>query len=157
MKGLTTQRLCEVFRYDPETGHVYWKISTSRRVKPGDKAGSLSKRGYYHVCLDGKFLLIHRLAFVLMGEEVPDFVDHINRVSTDNRWSNLRGVSHQENCTNNTARGTYKIGNKYRAKIFTKGKAFHLGTFDTEEEAHQAYIRAKKQFHPIWSADGTQV
>lgn len=28
-----------------------------------------------------------------------------------------------------------------------KGKHQHLGTFDTPEEAHQAYIKAKRELH----------
>jgi group I intron endonuclease len=40
--------------------------------------------------------------------------------------------------------GVYKRGNRYRAKLNTNGKTIHLGTFNTPEEAHQAYLKAKE-------------
>ena len=31
-----------IFDYDPKTGHLYWKISTTNSVKIGQKAGSVT-------------------------------------------------------------------------------------------------------------------
>ncbi len=38
-----------------------------------------------------------------------------------------------------------KLTNKWRARLSVKGKKVHLGYFDTEEEAHQAVLKFKKE------------
>lgn len=40
-------------------------------------------------------------------------------------------------------RGTYSHGNKWRSKITIIGKTIHLGCFDTQEEAHKAFLQAR--------------
>ena len=39
--------------------------------------------------------------------------------------------------------------NKWRASIRINTKPIHIGYFDTEEEAHQAYLQAKEKYHII--------
>ena len=41
--------------------------------------------------------------------------------------------------------GTYKRGNKYRSAIKINGVKKSLGTYDTQKEAHQAYLKAKQE------------
>jgi uncharacterized Fe-S cluster-containing radical SAM superfamily protein len=36
---------------------------------------------------------------------------------------------------------------RYRATLWYGGKSYHLGTFDTPEEAHAAYLEAKRLMH----------
>jgi hypothetical protein len=40
-----------------------------------------------------------------------------------------------------------KKSNKYVSKLQTNGKQKWLGLFETPEEAHQAYLIAKRQTH----------
>ena len=81
------------------------------------------------------------------------YIDHINRKEYDNRLSNLRLVTHQENMFNQNVKGVYEIKRKndvvYISKIKINGKSIHLGTFDTEKEARKAYNEAKKKLHKI--------
>ena len=78
-------------------------------------------------------------------------IDHINGIKTDDRISNLRNVTHQHNQFNTKCKGySYnKRSKKYQAQIGLNGKIKHLGSFDTKEEARQAYLEAKPKYHVI--------
>lgn len=39
------------------------------------------------------------------------------------------------------ARGTSPEGNRWRAQILHKGKKEHIGSYASEEEAHEAYLK----------------
>lgn len=92
-------------------------------------------------------------------------VDHINGNSLDNRKSNLRICSHSENMRNQKLRsgsefkgvGFCKIKNKYRARIMLDRKDYHLGYFDTKEDAAKAYAEASKNYHGEYGSDGIRI
>ena len=46
-----------------------------------------------------------------------------------------------------------KRTNRYAADITFKGKHYHLGEFDTAEEAHDAYLKAKEKLHEPYLKD----
>ena len=73
--------------------------------------------------------------------------DHISRNPLDNRQSNLRCVTHRENCLNrdNTRKypGVCKNGDRWKARITLRYGCKYLGTYDTEIEAHAVYMKAK--------------
>ena len=87
------------------------------------------------------------------------FIDHVNGNKHDNRICNLRQVSSRENVQNqrrahvsNKSSGllgvTVKANGKCQARIFVGGKNLYLGSFDDAESAHEAYLVAKRKFHP---------
>jgi hypothetical protein len=90
-------------------------------------------------------------------DDIKFDVDHINRDTLDNRKQNLRICTHQENSCNLTKRENttskyrgvnyQKRRNNWRARITYKGKEYHLGEFNTEEEAFKARIKAEKDLH----------
>lgn len=96
-------------------------------------------------------ILMHRL---LTGFSAH-LVDHRNGNGLDNRLENLRLCSEVENSTNarkrsdskSTYRGVGFLRGKWIAKIKSKGKDMHLGTFATEIEAARAYDEASRRFH----------
>lgn len=54
-------------------------------------------------------------------------------------------------CKSNSIRGRYpigvkKVGKRFEAKLYIKNNPIYLGTFDTSEEAFQAYKIAKEQY-----------
>jgi len=101
---LTQKRLKELLRYNPETGHFTWLVSTAWRIKVGDVAGSVSTcsgKKYIETNVDGERYRLHRLVFLYMTGEMPhNHVDHINGNGLDNRWINLRQVTLRENHRN---------------------------------------------------------
>ena len=140
--------------YDPETGMFTWK---SGRLK-GLQAGCLHRHGYRVIGIDRVQYLAHRLAFFLVYHRWPDpCVDHINGEPADNRICNLREATHGENHqsralqSNNTSGYTgvcfRKSDHKWIAQIRLKNKLTFLGSFSTPEDAHEAYLKAKREIH----------
>ena len=118
-------------------------------------------RGYLRCCikLDGKVenIVEHRLVYYAYNQDWDIFdssqdnmIDHINRIKTDNRIENLRVSNNQQNQWNQDSKGYYYTGYKWRASITRPdGVQIRLGAFNTEEEAHNAYLEAKNTYHII--------
>jgi 5-methylcytosine-specific restriction endonuclease McrA len=113
-------------------------------------------RGYIHPHINGKCVLQHRIiAAAFLGLDITDLkiqVDHINGIRTDNRFENLRLVTPQQNQWNRTTAKGYcwkERDRKWSAQIKIDGKKHHIGCFDTEENARDAYLNAKELFHII--------
>lgn len=97
----------------------------------------------------GKGYLMHRLMCKVSKRDV---VDHISGDTLDNRSSNLRVCSHNENLWNSRAHGATaskgvsqdtKTG-RFFASICFNGKRLNLGSYETEREAAIAYYAASK-------------
>ena len=76
-------------------------------------------------------------------------IDHKNHNGLDNRRSNLRLATHQQNVQNRIytpQTGIQKIGKKYRTRISVCGKKIHLGMFTTKAAATIAYKKAAKKY-----------
>jgi hypothetical protein len=136
---LTQSLLKEWLRYDPVSGVFTWFKSGARgRRRIGTVAGSVNNTGYIRIKVQLKRHSAHRLAYLYMYGAFPhQEVDHINGVKHDNRWCNLRRVSHQENSKNrplasNNASGVSgvrwkKDRNSWGARIYVGGKEINLG------------------------------
>lgn len=155
---ITHERLKELLNYDASTGVFIWRVSRKGRfVRIGAKAGCLDKRGYLTICLDGRRYFASRLAWLYEKCVWPTGeIDHKNGVHADNRFTNLRDVTRTENQQNlRRACATSKTGvlgvsvhqGRYRATIGHAGKRIHIGSFDTKEAAHAAYIEVKRELH----------
>jgi hypothetical protein len=79
-----------------------------------------------------------------------EYPDHINGNGLDNSRGNIRLATKSKNAMNAKTSRRNKIGlkgvapakKKWGAFIKVKNKTIHLGTYDTPEEAHEAYKRA---------------
>lgn len=144
-RELTQERLKELLDYDPLKGIFTWKVSPSNNVKVGDIAGKGKGTGYSRVSIDNRSYLTHRLVWLYYFGYMPEEVDHINHDRYDNRFCNLRAVSHLENCRNeskkinNTSGYTgvtwHKRAKKWLAQIMVQGKNRYLGLYKDKEEA----------------------
>lgn len=143
------EELHRLFRYDRETGKLYWKISTANRIKVGDEAASLNSR-YLCVMIHYKSYLIHRIIYKMCHKvEPPTYIDHINQIKTDNRLENLREIDNGHNVRRSAnGKGVYvEAGRKkkYRAMLQINGKEHHIGRFYTYEEARQKVVDFEKE------------
>ena len=157
---LSKSLLENVLSYDPGTGVFKWKVSKSRRAIAGGLAGSIVDSGYRKIKVDGKHYFAHRLAFILMGHDLPEQVDHINGIRSDNRWENLRPATSQINSRNrclsknNTSGfggvGWHKKTGRWVSRISVGGKEIHLGYYDEISDALEAREAAEMKygFHP---------
>lgn len=137
----------EYLDYDPETGVVRWIKSKGRNCKSGAVAGTLNS-GYLRVKFDGKHYPIHRLAWYLYHGTWPKGqIDHINRDKLDNRIENLRDVSSRANSqnTNSFNYGSIFYKGKWRVGYMVGNKKIHVGSFDDEQQAREAYLSAIEQ------------
>jgi len=143
--------LHELFEY--KNGNLIRKVRTAPSTKVGDVAGCHAAKGYIQVRVKGRKRSAHRLIWIMRNGDIPEGlqIDHINGVKDDNRIENLRLVTNQENQFNRKVNGCswHKTKNKWGSYIGMNYKLIHLGMFDTEQEAHQAYLDAKYELHII--------
>lgn len=145
---ITLEEVRELFDYDPLTGVFRWKTPPTKRVSPGDIAGTAHNAGYWALSIRGKPVLAHRVAwFYVHGEWPSGDIDHINRDTIDNRLENLRVVSRSENNMNRKRSASsgfkgvclHKASGLWTANTKVKGVPVHLGYYKTAEEAGRAY------------------
>ena len=137
--------LKKLLSYNPDTGFFKRLVRTTNSVQVGDIAGAVNSEGYTRIGVFGKQYKVHRLACFYMTGKWPVQMDHINHIYTDNRWCNLRSVTHKENAvnrslySNNTSgvNGVYwsKYRNKWYSTIRIKGRLKYLGYFVDKFEA----------------------
>jgi len=161
MKPLPThQRVKALLDYDPATGVFTWRETVrGRNTVAGAVAGCVSqKTGYRSVGIDGGKQRANRLAWFWMTGQWPErLVDHENGVKNDDRWDNLRHATKGQNNSNSRLKSNNRSGykgvvyrksmGKWTAQITVKRMHKHLGTFDTPEAAHAAYVSAANRDH----------
>ena len=149
MEQLTQKRLQELFTYEADTG-IFIRKSTR-------KVATSLHNGYVRIFIDYKEYRAHRLAYLYITGEFPaGIIDHINHCKTDNRWSNLRVVSHQENCKNMSLYKTNRSGSVgiyfhsrdkiWTACVYVNGKKKHLGCFSNKDDAIAAREQANEAY-----------
>lgn len=88
---VSAQEVRAEFAYDRATG-----VITRRRN--GARVGTPNTAGYLQVSFRNKRYYAHRLAWLIETGEWPAHeIDHINSNRADNRWVNLRDLSHKAN------------------------------------------------------------
>ena len=170
---LTIEYLCDCLDYDPDTGVLRWTRRPESHFKrrsdfigwnkryPGKVTGSKDGQGYLSVRISGRLFLAHRVAWALhQGVWPADQIDHIDGCRTNNRISNLRAVTREENGRNqriyrNNNSGVVgvfldKQKNRWKAQINANGRQISLGNFEDFLDAVASRKRAEREygFHP---------
>ncbi len=147
--NLTREELETLFTH--KDGVFYNKIHRNSQAPLGAVSGTLGEQGYVAIRIQGKDYRRGRLMWMWYGRELPEgkHIDHINRKRDDDRIENLRVVTHGENQQNKQGKGYtyYEKTGKYKARLGLNNKEIYLGYFDTEEEAREAYLKAKEELH----------
>lgn len=147
--SFTAEVLRAEMLYDPETGE-FWQ--------DGKRIDRLRKNGYVYVSCLGKKHRANRLAwYYVHGVWPQNEIDHRDQNKANNKLENLREATRGFNQENRTkAHKHNKLGilgvsetrsGTYTAAISIQKRHCHLGTFPTPQEAHAAYLGAKRAFH----------
>lgn len=163
LDNLTQEELKVYLNYDKETGVFTWKKNVANNVKSGSVAGCIGSRGYIEIGFRKKQHKAHRLAWLYVYGFYPkDKIDHINGNRSDNRVCNLREANHMQNMQNQKRPqsknktgylgvSTHGINQRYkkiyRSSIMVNGYRKFLGSYETAELAHEAYLKAKREMH----------
>lgn len=138
-----------------------WLYRTAARggAKIGSKAGWLTYcngRPYWKLTIKGKTTYLHHVIFLMHHGYKPDYIDHIDGDSTNNRIENLRPATQSQNAGNsclskNNTSGykgvTYrKDTRKWQAAVMINRKHISLGSYLTKEDAYEAYIAGSKKY-----------
>lgn len=112
--------------------------------------------GYKWGSISNSLYLTHRVLYAMFHGHWPEIeIDHINHDRSDNSISNLREVSHSENCKNTSLRKSSKSGitgvcwhkaaGKWWAQTVADGVHYHIGLFEDKDEAANAVAVYRRQ------------
>lgn len=144
------ERLRDLFRYDEETGSLYWRPVSGKSFRDanfnsrfGDKvAGTIGVQGYRAIGIKGAYYKAHRLIWKMHYGTEPRSIDHIDRNPLNNRLENLRESDHKAQMLNRNLFKSNKTGHRHvsidiqgkkRFKVVIDRKSY--GRFYTLEEA----------------------
>lgn len=149
---LAADLLHELLEY--RDGELLWKVGgNGRRI--GMVAGAINRDGYRRIKINYKLYAVHRLVWVMHGNDPVPFVDHINGDVLDNRIENLRAATHSQNCMNRRQRSDNKSGikgvmrkkDKWYGCVTLNYKVYPAGYFDRKEDAAAAVDKLRKELH----------
>lgn len=154
MKKLDIDRVNYLFEY--RDGDLYRKVKV-KCTNIGDKAGCNDHKNYLKTKIDNVSYFNHRIIFFMHHSYLPEFIDHIDGNTLNNRIENLRPATNTQNQWNsklpntNTSgvKGVYwvKRDSKWRAMCRVNGTKHHVGVFADIFEAENAINNFRKINH----------
>ena len=146
VEQLTQEELKRTIHYDPDTGY-FTRLSTGKRI------GTMVRTEYIEIRINNINHKAHRLAFLYMTGKYPEYADHKDGNTRNNKWLNLREADHGLNSRNrkkhdNNTSGYRNVSFRknrktWQASVGYNGKRHYLGNFLTKELA----ISAVEQFN----------
>jgi hypothetical protein len=145
------QRIRDAFVYNADTGELRNAYTRNGKVKKDALAGSVRPRGYIQILFEYKYYQAANIIWLIMTGDWPKgLVDHVDGNPRNNVWANLKDVTYRGNsCNTKRSRSGRLIGaskradsGKWRSYITVGKQRTNLGTFNTEQEAHEKYLWA---------------
>lgn len=173
-EDITADMARQLLSYEPGTGELRWRVRHLSMFHDGKKfdakhamakwntryagqiAGRIGDGGYYIVMKNRKPYRAHRLIWLMVHGFWPSGeIDHKNGVRHENWLLNLRDGTRAQNHQNLEARTELGLlgarwnekRQKWRSRITVNRRDTSLGYHDTEKQAHEAYLEAKKRLH----------
>jgi hypothetical protein len=167
---ITPELLRQLLRYEPETGKLFWRnrspefftsdgqfLRWNNRHAGAEAFTADTGTGYRHGAVLCQQMTAHRVAWAIhYGEWPHGQIDHINHERSDNRLTNLRNVTPQENAQNRSSYKNNTSGStgvhwsahhrRWRAQIVVQGTRHRLGLFQTIEDAIAARKTAEREY-----------
>jgi hypothetical protein len=153
---ITQIELKKLLDYNQDTGIFTWKVSRGK-AKINGVAGTKRKDKYIQIAINKKHYLLHRLAWLYVNNNFPEFIDHINGDKSDNRICNLRKVNSSQNMHNSKLNIKNKSGikgiswnknrNKWEARVCINYKNKFIGYFDDIKLAELLINKARIELH----------
>ena len=144
---------------DLASGNATWINATEHHKRlNGLPAGTLRKgaKRYAYIKVDGLALKRSHIVFLFgTGRWPENQIDHINGDSTDDRFGNLRDVTHTQNAWNHKGRAKASplpmgvralASGRFHARIACNKQKFQFGPFDTAAEAQAVYQQKRKEY-----------
>ena len=134
----------EIHMFDKHYKYTgYTKIDREKFKEMAIYSWRIDSVGYPSAVIKGVPTRMHK---IIIKTEKGLVTDHINRDKLDNRISNLRVVTRQENNFNKIGNGIRLTpAGKWNARIRWNGKEKHIGNYSTKKEAKEAYLYEKNR------------
>jgi hypothetical protein len=128
--------------------------------------GSERRNGYLYMSIFNSSYATHRIAWFMHTSDCPNNmeIDHINNIRSDNRISNLRLATPNNNqhnkikSKNNTSGHKNVVWNKqcgkWQVKMNHNKSYYHFGLFDDIEEAARCASESRAKLHKQFANDG---
>lgn len=166
--------LLKLLRYEPETGRLFWRRRSADFFASGAQSAShrcgrwnstyagteafttTDRKGYRYGSIANEKMRAHRVIWKMQHGFEPAEIDHINGDPSDNRLSNLRASTRQQNGKNLAVRASntsgktgvryHPVKQNWQAYICVNTRFLHLGCFATFEAAVAARAKAEQKY-----------
>lgn len=162
---LTQEELKSLIHYDEATGEVTW-LRKSPQAKGTQGKGNFGHENKRFRRINATLFgvtrpLTHFIWYYMVGEFPPIgfVIDHKDRDSMNNAWSNLRLATYPENSANSKdrvrageqLRGVIQAGKLFKALCVHKKRKYIGPKRVTAEEAHEDYVELHRKLHGEFS------
>ena len=104
---ITQTLINELFEY--KDGDLYWKYYFKKKFQ---KASNNRPDGYSRLTFNGKTYYTHRIIFLMQNGYLPKYIDHIDGNPSNNKITNLREATSQQNHFNSKIQSNNSSGIK---------------------------------------------
>lgn len=139
--------------FEEKDGILFCIKQYHNKVRVGDPVGHDNGGGYLRMKFNKKRFLVHKVIYFLHTGKWPERVDHEDRNTLNNDFSNLREATSSQNNRNRKSKtgassqflGVSKFRNKWKTQISIENKTKTIGIFTDETVAAKAYDEAAKK------------